>query len=119
MLNNWRRTMSELLKAFYLAYAAWLDDGAPQMDTVFDRCAGLCSNLSWFAGSKSTNFKVTHVAEDQLRSQFMQEGLDVDYPFNDQEHSSDYWVESNSKTHHRNPKRIAWVRNQVKKIKEQ
>lgn len=96
--------MSEELKAFYKAYAAWLDAGAVN-NGVFTRCTGLCFALQKWAGDKGHNICALHL---ELKSQFFNSRLDSGYPFNHGEHNYD--VECDDETIHLNLARIAWVR---------
>lgn len=104
--------MSDLLKAFYLAYAAWLDDGADVNDS-FTRDTGLCYCLLGYCGDLSPDERDGY--ERELTAQFTDVGLSKNFPFNKDE--TDYWKASAEDSHYLNPKRIAWVRNQVEKIK--
>lgn len=105
--------MSELLKAFYLAYAAWLDDGAPTEQSTFSRKYGLCANVRVYARNRDM---LGDDVENELRYQLIEAGLDYYLPFNSPE-TNDYWDDVSNEVQHLNPKRIAWVRNQVEKIK--
>lgn len=107
--------MSELLKAFYLAYSTWLDEGA-NGHPIFSRHAGLCSNVSWFGRHHGLSYRTANDLEDELKMQFADASMDSTYPFDD---CTSYCSNCNDETQHLNPKRIAWVRNQVEKIKEQ
>lgn len=89
------------LTAFYRAYAKWLDDGAPE-DKPFARCFGLCSNTFRYSN------EVGHRIENEMRIQFKNADLPVNYPFND---SSRYYDEEAAFNQmHLNPNRIQWVR---------
>ena len=96
--------MTEELKAFYKAYAAWLDAGAVN-NGVFTRCTGLCFALHKWAGDKGYSLRALRL---ELKAQLIDAGLDSGYPFNCGER--DYDVECDDETIHLNPVRIAWVR---------
>lgn len=103
--------MSEQLRAFFKAYLEWAETGASEEQCVLYKCAGLCSNLTWYLNHNyPDDWAGTSRAEKQLADLFAEGGLDSDYPF-----GSSYWKESNTKSHHLNPKRIAWVRKQLEK----
>jgi len=87
---------SEKLTDFYKAYLKWAEDGAPvHNEHHFGRHAGLCSNA----------FSFGHEGlRDELIQQFVMDGLDEEYPFN--ENCDDYASEA---AKHHNPKRMAWV----------
>lgn len=105
--------MSKLLKAFYLAYAAWLA-GDTDDETVFCKANGLCSNLQWYCAHTNADKAKWFDARNELHQQFITAGLDETYPFGG---CGSYAYDSIEQTHHLNPKRIAWVREQVEKIK--
>lgn len=107
--------MSELLKAFYLYYSVWLDDGATNMEP-FSRNSGLCWNFMGTDLHPEFNVDRRNTLYSELSQQFEAAGLNINFPFNQDSLYSD---EVYSGTCHLNPKRIAWVRNQVEKIKEQ
>ena len=90
---------NKLLQAFYNAYAAWLDAGAPQYEP-FCREAGLCHNLGKFGGDRD--------AYIEMGRQFEAAGLDYRYPFNDGE--ADYLCHAFNDDQHTNPERIKWVK---------
>lgn len=96
--------MSEELKAFYKAYAAWLDAGAVNND-AFTCCAGMCFSLHRWAGCKGLDCRALRL---ELKEQFTNAGLNSSYPFNRDEHKYD--VECDDGAIHLNPARIAWVR---------
>lgn len=89
--------MSEQLKEFYKAYAAWLDAGAPQC-FPFKRHDGLCHNLSnWSDYDEELS--------EELLDQFDDAGLDWEYPFDD------HWTKYSADDYkHLNPARVSWVR---------
>ena len=91
--------MNKLLQAFYNAYAAWLDAGAPQYEP-FCRESGLCHNLGKFGGDRDAYIEMTR--------QFEAAGLDYRYPFNDGE--ADYMVHIGQEDHYINPLRVQWVK---------
>lgn len=89
--------MSEQLKAFYKAYAAWLDAGAPQ-HKPFDRTYGLCFVLEEFSACD-------YDLLEEMRQQFTDAGLCWEFPF---DKCLSAYVEDDNK--HLNPARVAWVR---------
>lgn len=90
--------MSKTLKEFYCAYAAWFDVGAPNFKP-FSRAAGLCTNLSVFTKSDD--------AASEMKSQFVDAGLDPNYPFGGED---DYMGRSAARQQHLNLARIEWVK---------
>lgn len=103
-------TPQEILNRFYIAYWAWLQDGANEDSYVFSRSTGLCTNL-WRYGDYS---KDAGDASDIMLSQFRNLELEVTHPFN--KSSEDYWDETYKSRAHLNPKRIEWVRNKVSQL---
>lgn len=95
--------MNKLLQAFYNAYAAWIDAGAPHKQPFY-RNAGLCHNLGKFGGDRDAYIEMVR--------QFEAAGLDCKYPFNDDE--DDYLTNSFDSDHHINLKRIQWVKDHTK-----
>lgn len=89
--------MSEELKAFYKAYAEWLDSGAPDRKPFRHR-KGLCYSLDEWS---DYNFDLS----DEMQQQFIDAGLSCLYPFD--EDSSVFRLDENK---HLNPARVAWVR---------
>jgi hypothetical protein len=108
--------MSELLKNFYLAYAAWLDDGT-QDETVFSKANGLCSNLRWYCDYVETSDAEWFCVKGELVDQFIDAGLNKTYPFD----LDGFAYEKSGQQYkcHLKPRRIQWVRDQVAKIKEE
>ncbi len=99
--------MFNQLSEFYKAYSDWIDAGAPESEP-FSRMVGLCGCVCLYLRSKDCN---SHVRESVLllmRKQFIKAGLDLDYPFNNQDNS--YYVESIDGLIHTNKSRIAWVK---------
>lgn len=89
-----------MLKAFYQAYAAWLDAGAPHLEP-FSRGVGLCNNLRHF----TDDWKPLRT---EMAAQFEAAGLDPKYPFGGE---ADYDERLIDERQHMNPERIEWVRN--------
>ena len=83
------------LQAFYKAYAAWLDAGAPDLQP-FDRRHGLCGAIQVY-GMKRWHIK----------RQLAEAGLDTIYPFGGE---YAFETEYDNATAHLNPDRIEWVR---------
>jgi hypothetical protein len=94
-------SQSPELTAFYRAYAAWLDAGAPEVNVCFHRGIGLCGNLGSYAQRHGFD---TATLGDELDLQFNGEA----YPFNADEVEYDY--EADCDTSYLNPRRVAWVR---------
>ena len=87
------------LQAFYQAYAAWLDAGAPN-GQPFYRSSGLCSNLTRFTDDWEPLLNA-------MIDQFKEAGLDHEYPFNGEE---SYYTHCQYGTQYVNPYRVEWVR---------
>jgi hypothetical protein len=103
-------TQSPELTAFYRAYAAWLDEGAPENKslagkTMFSRRLGLCSNLINYAEYHHLGEERLEQLEDELWAQFEGQA----YPFNSNSGCC-YGEESVARTMHLNLRRVAWVR---------
>lgn len=103
-------TPQEILNSFYIAYWAWLQDGAKEDSNGFSRRQGLCSNL-WRYGGYTTP---THQAVNLMLFQFVSATLNEDHPFNAT--GDAYWKETKMLMAHTNPKRIEWVRNKVSQL---
>lgn len=100
--------MSDELKAFYRAYLAWLEAGAPE-GMPFLRGLGLCSSVPDVV-TRAYSYDV----RQEMKRQFREAGLNSTLPFNSHpgatEDLPNYGDECNSGACHLNPKRIAWVR---------
>lgn len=94
--------MSPELKSFYLAYNAWLEEGAPE-GQPFSRETGLCSNLEQFDVSLLAELQTQFSAGNFVREIF---------PFNPV--AGSYDAEYKAGLCHLNPERIAWVKEMVK-----
>lgn len=99
--------MFNQLAEFYNAYSHWIDSGAPEREP-FSRSVGLCGSVCLYLKSKGCNFREREIALFLMRKQFMKAGLNLDYPFNNQDNS--YYVESIDGLIHTNQNRIAWVK---------
>lgn len=104
---------SETLTAFYRAYAAWLDEGAPEHPTL-SRGYGLCQNLCNYCDDAGLSRAEVCEAIDDLDTQFIDAGFEPNYPFNPGR-SAEYLKEKYAGERHDgechlNPARIAWVR---------
>jgi hypothetical protein len=94
--------VSEHLKAYLSAYAAWVDAGAPDGEP-FDRCIGLCTNiLNWEGRPPGL------VAG--LKAAFKADGLDKRYPFGGEDQ---YDAAADNNEQHLNEQRLAWVRSKI------
>jgi hypothetical protein len=104
---------SELLTKFYRAYAAWIDDGAPEI-LVFTRQHGLCHNLkTWLRAVDGVVIPQTWYELDQeMRKQFRQARLHETFPFNRGDRMY-YQIEQNTVASgpqcHSNANRLSWV----------
>ncbi|MFP3739980.1 hypothetical protein, partial [Burkholderia sp. SIMBA_019] len=66
---------SELLTQFYRAYAAWIDDGAPE-GIIFSRQHGLCHNLQvWVRVIKGVAGQDWYEVDQEMRMQFLKARL--------------------------------------------
>lgn len=97
---------SPVLLAFY---KAWLDPH------YVHRNAGLCCNFDQFM---TDNFPtIRHdVYREELRTQFIDAGVDTFYPFNIS--AEDYQRETSSCSCHTNKLRIQWVQDRIKDMEE-
>lgn len=98
---------SELLTEFYLAYADWLDAGAPD-EKPFYRSGGLCWMLSHYLSCHGIPRKERGQLANELEDQFEAAGLNHLFPFNDGEDG--FSNEEETDTMHLNSRRIKWVR---------
>jgi len=93
--------MSDDLIAFLKAWHDWATNGAPD-DQPFCRADGLCGNALRIA---SGDFSASSKLYRELRAMF---GL-VTHPFGE----ADYYDRVTSRTQHKCPKRLAWVRERL------
>ncbi|EFC2694268.1 TPA: hypothetical protein HLZ03_19105 [Escherichia coli] len=98
-------TTRKHLYDFYVAYNQWLKNGAPETEgELFVRYFGLCSNAySYFESIGAYG----EDAAEQLRTDFIANGLDELLPFN--EDSAHYKEECRFERCHLNLGRVAWV----------
>ena len=97
-------TAAQILKAFYTAYAQWIEAGAPD-DKPFSRKYGLCSNLRrHIKDSEGRNALLALEVRDLMDVEFDQAKLDHNYPFGET-----YFEEARNRTMHTNQRRINWV----------
>lgn len=92
-----------MLKAFYQAYAKWLDAGAPNGQPFYRR-HGLCGNLTRFTDDWEPLLNA-------MIDQFKEAGLDTIYPFGGE---YAFETEYDNATAHLNPARIKWVKEHCK-----
>ncbi|MFM2472398.1 hypothetical protein [Burkholderia cenocepacia] len=97
--------MSKEMREFLDAYLAWVEAGAPQ-GKPFERSYGLCSNIANHVASFSAFTQI----DSELPELFAASGLEPNYPFGG---FAVYWDDHHNGAHHRNPSRIAWVREQL------
>ena len=99
--------MSPELQAFYNAYAAWLNKGAPEthnraqiVTSTFTRNLGLCSNFDRYMMDHA--IRDTHIYAAEMYAQFECES----YPFGG---LYKYTDEARENVLHLNAERRAWV----------
>ena len=100
-----------MLTQFYNEMQAWVDAGCPagSISTSY----GLCTNLRVYVWAtrgitpKEVDDRILQLLEE-LQKQFVAEGLDLTYPFN--EGFVDFDIETNSCTKYQNPKRLDWIK---------
>jgi hypothetical protein len=103
--------MSQTLNDFFIAYMAWIDDGAPEMDTHFSRTYGLCSNLyNWMCAQRSLSGSEGADLNQELLARFRQTGLRENYPFCSGDEYDEMWL---NKMQHTFEPRLKWVREQI------
>lgn len=104
------KQQSELLTQFYKDYLAWLNAGAP-IGKIFTRSAGLCHNLSQWAGLFPEAFEDLI---DELQDQLEEDYGESDFPFNNCDWPHEYYKHECAQRHtHLNEHRIAWVKSHV------
>ena len=101
--------MTDILQKFYRAYYAWAT--APELTGEFDPSAGLCGNLYDFLN----NLGLGQDPLEELHNAFAVAGLCTLLPFNDGD-VSPYSTESLNDECHKNPARLAWVKQQIEAI---
>lgn len=94
---------SELLLGFY---QWWL-----KSDSI-TTSSGLCTNLAIYTNHKQTPDHEYRRVESEMKDQFMQAGLDLSFPFN--EDQEDYFMESHLSSCPYNPHRVQWVQDRIK-----
>lgn len=104
---------SETLTAFYRLYLeiATTEKVSSRLPGKKGK-AGLCHNLSNFMISNNTDVDEYRKILNEMKSQFIEAGLDPLFPFNFDE--QDYHKEMHRADAFRNPKRMAWVIEHVK-----
>lgn len=96
-------------------YKEWLAAAeAPNADDndhdIFRNGMGLCGNLEmWLEEKFPDDVVLSNNTHKRLRWQFEVAGLDHIYPFGEYEYSDASW----SDTHHKDEKRLAWVRARI------
>jgi hypothetical protein len=101
--------MSQLLRAFYITYYEWLQQGAKEK-SPYSRGCGLCANITLFCVFMELSGDCENELHDELTKQFYLAGLSGIYPFNT---SVSYLNECLNNNSHENPERVAWVNEQV------
>lgn len=97
------------LKVFFRDYLAWVEAGTP-LHYAFSTALGLCNNVDSYdyAICEASGKKVGLLSE--LEMLFRTEGLHRHYPFNNRNRYGTYDKESDARTMHLNPRRIAFVK---------
>jgi len=101
-----------MLTQFYNEMQAWVDAGCPtgSLSTRY----GLCTNLRVYVWANRHDLTSKEVDDRilqltlEMQKQFVAEGLDPVYPFN--EGFVDFDIETNSCTKYTNPKRLDWIK---------
>lgn len=91
------------LSAFYLAILNWIETGESVFP--FDHRVGLCGNTYMFVGNG--NYCKARMLIEEMKHQFHQAKLDVNWPFNTGEDAVHYKSERNK---YQNPKRLQWIK---------
>lgn len=97
---------SKELYTFFKEWLEWAEDGGKEHG-VFSAYAGLCSNLDWWSGDRSMGSELYEVLDFVCGDGF--------YPFGE----DDYSERANDATQHECPRRLAFVREQIKKYEEE
>ena len=100
---------NETLKPFLNELSAWIADGC-QEHKIFRNNVGICRNYAdWLYDRDYDRGSIRAVVwETSLPELFSSEGLDSEYPFNEDEWSG-YMAERCSKTSYKNLDRLAWI----------
>lgn len=101
--------MSEQLREFLTAWLAWVYLGAPQY-RPFDRRDGLCASAQDWCRANGRSKRDGVMLRHEVKNQLQRTGLDPYYPFGEQEYFHGVLLDNN----HEDPKRLAWVRDQLK-----
>lgn len=106
--------MSETMRLFLTAYLAFCESDAREHDDIFDKGAGMCSNVSDYVarvGNVNGNceYATRRVYRDELHRMLEASDLDIEYPFGEEE----YIIDCRMGSHHRNAKRINWIKEQL------
>ena len=100
------------LKDFLQLYMDWVDDGALEPTILgFIRGSGLCDNLRRYSEMMGNGSNARELTEE-LMTMFWKDGLNTKFPFD--YGFQDYCDKGMNSECHLNPKRIAWIRQQLK-----
>jgi hypothetical protein len=92
-----------MLKTYYKAVQKWIEQDCPECQP-FINGNGLCGNLHFF----TTNPYKVQELRDEMTKQFVSEGLDDSYPFNDTDNP--YGLEGKLRKIFKNPQRLDWIK---------
>lgn len=95
--------MESLLKQFYIDMNNWIE-AAYEGNPVFRSHTGLCYNLVRWGVDKNLNCSDL---QEALVDQFMDAGLDPNYPFNKNDTEYD---DERKGLMYQNPARLAWIK---------
>lgn len=96
-------------------YREWYEAADGTIETTwFSPSSGLCQNLEKYCVARGWDIFVCTELFNIMEQQFIESGLDKVYPFNGGSHTS-YRIENQTKTMHKNEKRLAFVRGELLK----
>lgn len=101
-------TQSKELGLFYQALWDWIQSNFLNNPNEFEANCGLCSAIwDWHVAKDFTHESGVSLKEE-MKQQFEDAGLDIQYPFDAQS-----WDYANTVNKFTNPKRLAWIKNHL------
>ena len=108
---------SKMLTDFYqeMYEAVYGDIDTIRFHNVFSAHEGLCENLERYIDAVSCGTTRGKKIKAEMRAQFIEAGLDDEYPFNsdwskpESDWNLSYGSEAKSSTMYQNPKRLKWI----------
>lgn len=94
-------------------YREWYEAADGTIETTwFSPSSGLCQNLEKYCVARGWDILICHDLLSIMEQQFKDAGLDREFPFNGGSHTS-YRIENQTKSMHKNEKRLAFVKSKL------